>query len=498
MKLLKQILCALLAITMLLSCSALLAGCQETPSSIELTPEQLLAKVWGKELNEAADALCSLSDRMNSAILNRPEQSSVSVQVSISDIILDNLSGSTGIEDLSFLSDIRLDVLTDTTGEMDKLQMLVSLQGEKLITLNMLANLTQYLFYVGAPELSDTYLEIEAGNLINSLVGAMPTQQQLENMVKALPDKETLTNLLSRYSAIILGYIKNLERSAVTLEAEGISQEATGLSFIFTEKDAIELEKELLTTLKNDAQFKAVFDDFYGAACVDGPESAYNDFQNTVQEKLDALNEQYEYSTHYMVFTTYVDDAENIIGLRFTTEDSPESTLYFYNLTDGTKVATQAALERDGADSYCFSGSGTVTDGKLYGDYSLTVNGVEYLTVSAKDICADSGAINLKVSEEMLSAMGVNTALSLFTVQLSYDHSSFGMSIVNDGKNLLQINVALGDGKELDFDVPENAVNVTDQEKLEQWLSDADTDVLIAKLRELGAGPLLDRIKEIL
>lgn len=505
MKLLKSVLSLALALSILLSCSMLFAGCKETVDVKDLTPEQHLQKVWGEQIANVVEGLANVSDSMGDASLPMPEQTGMSIRLHIDDTVLGGIASGLGFEgDMSFLSDIRLDMFTDMTGEFDKLQFLLSLEGEQIISLNVLMNMSQYLFYAGSPELNDTYIEFDGSEMAGSTAAMAPSM--ITNLMKALPDGETLTALLGRYTAILLAGIKNVEKGPVTLEAEGISQDATVLMLTVYEKDLIDLAKEILTTAKDDAQLKTVIENFAAALAEEGVETDdfVGSFQETINEKLEELNEIEEFDTENpMLISTYVDNDDNIIGFKFAMKDASQGAFYSYNVASGDNVASIIAIEQETGAVLRFSGKGAMNGNKLSGEYKLHYNDGEfldadYLNISVKDFGDEGGTVNLKPTAELLQALGLNMNFSFFTFQMNFTSDSFGLSIVNDGKELGSLTFSIAEEKELEFDVPDKTVDAFNSEAMQEWASELNLEGILNKLRGMGAGPLIDYIQELM
>jgi hypothetical protein len=96
----------------------------------------------------------------------------------------------------------------------------------------------------------------------------------------------------------------------------------------------------------------------------------------------------------------------------------------------------------------------------------------------------------------MLQALGMDMNLSFFTYQMTFSDHSLDLSVVNDGTMMLGIQIYIdNDTDGLDFDIPANTVDAMDSVAMQEWASNLNLDALEEKLRQLGAGSLIDRIK---
>ena len=506
-KFFKSVLCLMLALSMILGCSVLFSGCVQISDSENLTPEQYLQKLESENLAKLANALGKVTDNMNGASVPELGKTRISATITVNDILLDNLASSLGGNvDLSFLSPLKFSIESDMSGEMNRMRLLMALKGQDVISLNVLMNTAQQLIYAGSPELSDTWIEFDGGSMLEQ--GNLPSNifvsspDMIADLLSAMPDNETITALLGRYSGIILGCIKNVEQSTTVLEAEGISQEVKQLTVTVYHEEVVNLLKLLLATAKADIQLKAVIDQL--GAALNENQDLYSQFQNAIDAAQDDLNSIDEFEKEPLLITTYVDGNDTIIGRKIAMKDETKGGICFYTVTNGSNIATMFASEQEDGEKMTFSGTGTNQDGKLFGEYKLHYNDgefldVDYLKVSLKNFDDQGGTVNVKPSAEMLQALGMDMNLSFFTYQITFTDHSLDLSVVNDGTMMLGIQIDMdNDTDGLDFDVPESTVDAMDSTAMQQWASNLNLDALADKLRQLGAGSLLDKIKELM
>ena len=248
------------------------------------------------------------------------------------------------------------------------------------------------------------------------------------------------------------------------------------------------------------------FENFAAALNEEGAQAGdlAGSFRDSINEKLEELNEIDEFDTENpMLISTYVDNGDNIIGVKFAMKDASKGAFYFYNVVSSNECATVFAIEQETGAVLRLSGKGAMNSDKLSGEYKLHYNDgkfldVDYLNISLKDFSDEGGTINLKPTAEMLQALGLNMNFSFFTYQMSFTDDSFALSVVNDGRELGSLTFAIAEEKDLAFDVPENTVDATDSEAMKQWASGLKLDGILDKLRGMGAGPLIDYIQKLM
>ena len=197
-KLLRTILSIALVATMILGCVTMLAGCNQEGAKgnddkensgggnkvnkeqyENLSDEEYMRKLFLNNAKEVVDALTSAYGEMGNidanAAMNIGGNLEMSIQVGdyIIDMLEESYSSSMGSSmDFSFLSKVGLNMDYGFNGDMMKGDLALMLSNKKIATISMIMNMADSVAWMAIPELNDTYIELDMGDLgMDEMVG---------------------------------------------------------------------------------------------------------------------------------------------------------------------------------------------------------------------------------------------------------------------------------------------------------------------------------------
>lgn len=507
-----------LSLVLVLSMLAMFAGCVEQTGDNPPVqdPDDALQNVVSDGVDTWVDKLSSAFENAGKKEPPKIEDSKVSVTVTVGDTLIDMLEQSFAQSadqemDFSFLSKINFDMEMDTTGDMDKMQMLIGLNGQQVITLNVLMNMAEYLIYAGSPELDDTYIKFDGSEMMGGAALPVNPSEMMGGMdvsalIDALPDKDTLSTILNRYGDILITGIKDVEYSTTTLEVNGISEECGQFLLKIYEEDALEIFKNILNTAKTDAELKTVIEEM--AAAIEemsgqdmGAEDAYTTFQEGIDSALAELDDIEEIDTENpLKIYTYVNKAGELTGVKILEPETDRCGFYFYQVTDGTTSAFVFAVPSEVSDDDQVKLSGTMseTNGKTNGTFTFAMEGVDFVTVTLKDMDDNGGTIILKPTEDLLDTMGVALPFSDLSLELKMTAEVIELNILTGSDLLVGIATRTEPSDGLDLEIPSDTVDAMDSEAMKDWASNLVLDTVFENLRNAGAGEFIDLIEELM
>ena len=527
-KLLRTLLSVVMVATLVLGSVAMLAGCQpannETPDDdnnhaldyVGLEKEEYLQKLASNNLGDLVDGL----GEAYGAILNgagsssTPEKAGAKLNMTLTmgdtalDLFEQAIFGGESPVDISFLKEINLDMDVGMNGQMEAIQLALGLKGQHIVSANLLMNMADSVIYAALPDLNDQWIKLEAGSadMPNVITGGMSSPAMLAELAEALPSAETLTKVLDRYIALILAGLKNVDQTTTTLEVGGVKQECTVLTLKLYEEDALNIVKSVLSTAKDDPDLKKIIED--AAKGIEemvgeyiGAEEAYNDFKDGVEGLLADLEEETEFDTESpLVIETYVDKNHNVIGMKVndpSSQGSGRGMVYFYNLTEGDKTAFEFAVPSDVDDTVDFkiSGTGTKIGGKTSGTYTVTMQGMDMVTVKIADLNEEAGTITLTPSADLFPGE-VTDMLGELSLQIKLSGEGFELNILGDNELLLGIAIKAVESDGPDMNEPSNAVDGTDSSAMEKWAEKLAIDKLMDNLEKAGAKDFFEALFE--
>lgn len=472
-----------------------------------LEKEEYLQKLYENDLGAAVDSLgevygAILGGMKDGSAANVAAGGKTDLTLTLGEDLRDMLEQAIfggDIGDMSFLSKINLSMDVSMKDDMEKMQMAIGLNGQQIVTLNMLMKMADSIMYVAAPELNDGWIKFDMGEMMpaGSASGMMNSAATMTALADALPDAETLTKVLDRYLALVLPELKNVEQTATKLELYGLEQECTALTLKIYEADALAIAKAVLTAAKDDADLKKIIEDVAKAvedmAGEDiGADGAYIDFKEAVTDMLADLNEITETDTENPItLVTYVDKNHNIIGMKLSmsAQDSNRGMAYYYTITEGDQFAVEFAIpsDVDDTDDFKLSGNGTKTDGKTNGTYTITFEGKDYLKLKVEDLTAESGTLTLTPTETMVYDLGLNALpFKNLAVQIKLAGDGVELNVLSENKMLAGLALKAIQSAGPNLSEPSNATDAFDSAAMQSWAEKLDLTKVLDNLEKAG------------
>ena len=487
-KQLKTILSLVLAMSLLLSCSLMFAGCAKTESTdnnAETPDAPIVEEVVDirndpaqyEGLQEAALLRKLATNNLKFYMTAMPEPIStgkkVDMNLTVGNTILDLLEESMGEgADLSFLQNIRMTLDVGQADNSAKLAMAVGLNGKTVVTLNMLMNMAENVMYMGIPELSDAWIEMDMSQMMGPVeegMASIPTDR-LTQLMNALPDAETLANLLDRYANIALAELNNVTQTTETLSVGGITQDVTALTLKIYEADAMKAVKAVITEAKDDAEIKGIIESLAG----ENGEQMYAQFQEIINNLLSTFDEHFAEAEankdEYIQLVTYIDSKYNIAGMELTQPGfENRGEVHFYNLIENGNFAFESniAAMLTGSENSKIVGSGTVNGGKTTGTYTLQVENADFLNVHVQNLDITLPFVELGL-------------------QITQGENNFELKLLSASTTLVGISLWITDSNGPALNVPSNTVDGMDSSAMQQWAENLDLENLLNNLEAAG------------
>lgn len=414
--------------------------------------------------------------------------------------------------DLSFLSDIAIDLETAMEGNFTLMNMGIGLNNKSVLTMSMLTNAQDMEMYFGLPELSDTFMKIKPEMPDNSgYPGAavVPTVdyeeilEMVEQMQEVLPSEETFTALLEKYILLVLEQIEDAEKETETVKVGDAEQKLNVITVKLSEKDALKIAKAVLKEAKGDKDLKKILQDIgdyaeeVGSDAID--EDLYDSFKAGIENALDSIDDMIEEASNKatLEIKTYVNNQMEIVGRSIKEKESGMKVSYI-TVWQGKKFGFEAELPQD----IEIKGEGTKNKGIISGEYELVVNDEEMLTVEISDYDEKkaeegypTGTLLIKPSEELLdSALGsaspvASLLLDDLAVELKFNTSETkadtSIKLLTGDKLLFGITASM-ENKEIAVEEPEKYIVADSKEDAGQWGRTLDMEALFQKLEDAG------------
>ena len=361
-------------------------------------------------------------------------------------------------EDLAWLQSLGIEGGRVTQGDLTSMQLRLSLNGTKLITLDLSADTANDKAYLSIPELKADYLEMPLSQLTDMAGGSGIMQfvgmagsllsadnKQAAESLRSMPDKATVAKLIDKYLNLILDCAEEVEKDTEDMSAGGITMEVTALEVTADGPTLAKALENVYTEMKKDKDIKEIVVNTSKARGEDG-NAAYEEFLKKLDEKLGDLDRVKQGDGLEM--TVYTDASGEVVGREVRTED------FTYSLKfpeQGDKFGLELILG-EGSEGLQLKGKGTKSGDKLTGELDMESGG-SYLGILALDGLDKekmkkgifTGAIEIRPSDALLNT-GSATASSLLrnlVLRIEMDtgrnKGSVSVNIISDGNLLLNL-----------------------------------------------------------
>ena len=472
-----------------------------------MDPTDYAVEVEKKAAADVAKQFANAYDQamQNADISDMSSQTKTTLQLDDSVIsVVEELLAQEGMDmDLSWIDDISLDTDMNMKDGKMSADIAVGLNGSHLLTLSAAWDLETQIMWIGIPELSDAYLEMDMEEVLGEdtsdmLLTFMEAQELYAQMAEALPSGAELESMINKYVGIVFDHMKDVEKANETVKLDGLKQDMLVMTTEFSQKDYLNILKALMEEARNDQTVKDLLAAMAEIIGEDADE-LFGYYTDAIDETLAELDSLLEEATNEKVISleTFLDSQDNIVGRTITlVMEGEKSSLSYITVTQGDKFAFEADL----ASAAIITGSGTIKDGKTSGEYVLAIMGEEYLTLKVENYyTTESGTFSgtfvlspesammeeLGMDSSMLQMIGSNVGFK-FSLDTTTDTPSASFGILAASMELFSIDVSGKTGKAGSISLPEVTVDVNDDIAAITWLAGLDLDALLSNLEKAG------------
>lgn len=371
--------------------------------------------------------------------------------------------------DTTFMENIKLDIQLAQEDDLLWERVGLMLGDNPVLHVETLEDYENELSYVTVPELTDLYLMLDVGALLDTILpesGLIP--EEPEQMIpEFLPEK------MPEYVQALYAPLQNVEKTTEQMQIGELQQELTVVTVTATEPELRTCLESLLAAMGADAQ--------------------------QTEETVDPLLEELfsgvkKAEDRTLVLKTYVNDTDNVVG-RSMLVAGQELFSWLLVVQDGQFRAGMQMAE------YLLMGTGTVEEDLINGDFTLSVSEQEMLTVTIKDFDRtknQNGDLQLdleaSLSQELTRQLAAQMPTDLFSdaVTLKLQISKQGGELSVKGNLLFDyvysfLKVQYVE-KPADYEItiPQNVIDGTDEKDQITWNDSLRYDVLWDNLRAAG------------
>ena len=380
-----------------------------TIRKMTMSPAEYYRYVEEKNRDASGEMLFASYDTMRKNMAETSGAKNINMKMEISDTAKSLLS-LTGM-DFSKFENLELDLVTSKEEDALSNQIQVRGNGNDLLTVKTYMDSKDEKMYYQIPELSKSYLDLSAYyKMMTDPESALESEDDFTdaeddldaeddidldddldsdissgssvdmpgtsvssmlfqpfNYDKMFMETENLKKIYERYTDIFIKSAENVKKSEGKCEAEGISQKADKYTVTLNGKEVVSLIKELMETLKKDAEIKAYLDNI--------SKEAYQDFTEDIEEVLENLDSEIGEEEFQFVMDVLISGDEKIIGRTLTVMDEKEKAMEISVAfpQDGEKFGFGLVVKVEDKEYVKMNGNGTLSKGVMNGEFSLSM-----------------------------------------------------------------------------------------------------------------------------
>lgn len=372
---------------------------------------------------------------------------------------------------------------------------------KKITTIEMDMDLENYIAYYRFPDINDEAIRFDFGEIFEEAgMGELLTileslSGEVDKFYGLIPEQKIMEDIFVRYAKVIAGEIKDVEEETEKIEIEGVSQKCTVLTAEIDGDVLLAMAKGVLEEVKNDKDIEDVVKDFMKAYNID--EANYDKFIESIDGVLDEFPDEIEENITFDV-KLYVDNRGQIVGFGVEVQGAEIS---YITLNKGDKKALEFKVEAAMANM-SFSGVEEENGGKVSGDYALSFNSMDIISIKTSDVDIDKakkGEFNGKMTItagdglssliNMAGGMGgseVKKAIDIISsikLELSATDTTGKLSIYSNDKMFIEMSVDAVRNNNTKMSIPSSYIDITSESEIESWLAGCSIDGLLDNLK---------------
>lgn len=424
--------------------------------------------------------------------------------------------------DITWLNNLGLEYSVSYNNSAESLIGDIYLNDASVCSIEYYLDAENMCYYIRIPELNDSYLVMKLADTADAeTVALYDTMSELtENPALLLPDASAIEDIFNRYGEILTDGFTENQNLEDTISIEGVSMDCTALEGQMQLEDIQSFLTNLLTTASTDEQIKEIIETwapFFQTE--DTTLDVYQEFQNLIYSTLLTMNEEpLENNGTYVSSNIWQASDGSIVGRQLSIHNGAEEIPLFTYKAPASDSDKAFYLEiGDGIEYFSISGKGTITDGKLNGNYDFMYNDVVMASVEIMDADTtaaenDSSSGSYKfilqpgIGEEEYSYLSSFAILADVSTneESSVEELKLTLTMSDAALFSLSLNAGFADAMDMpDFAAFTNVLDVNSEDDMTTYISEMDwapilENCIAAGMTEEVAAALDDMIYESL
>ncbi len=455
-----------------------------------------------KALSDAKDSLVEYYGNYTETVSTGKTASKGSVKLKLGDE-LKTLAPMLGINQdaIDGFGDVGVDFFVNQNGDLANVKMGIVLSDTTILSAEVIANLVAEEMYIRIPEFSKDYLKNSVS--YNSAydeetTSAMNTALTDAEFIAALPSDDALDRVLEKCIDAVLGSIEDVKAGTETVTGNGISEELTVFECEISDKTGTVMLVNVLKAIKDDADVKAAINNIKDYGVENGLCEKDDDIYGNFQEKIGEAIKEFEGALKnmsdraFLTLTTYVNSSHEIVGRKVAFDS--EEVFTYYDIHDGSDFTTKIEV----ADTFAIVGSGTESGDAISGNYSISVEGQTYVTVTLTDFEVSgtevSGKIKIAPDQSLYKQLDaqVSAMLTLYDPAIELiidgdeDSAKVEYNLIVKNSTLIGLEYSFEPVEATEIKIPANSIDATDADALQEWAKGIDVDAIKNNLKKAG------------
>lgn len=310
-----------------------------------------------------------------------------------------------------------LSVKADVSFKDNKMALVYALcaKNDSLLSYRTYFDNDNGVLFLEFPEISDKAVYVDFGAALAEAIRTNPEFADALNQINEYANDEKLAELIDRalnkvlanslekYITAAINGLGGTEESGVKLEAGGVSETCTVITYTINEKTLTNAAAAVLDEIKKDEDLLDLLDDveqyLLDKDLIDEEVNVRGTLLDTIDEakdELDELERELKSTFRNMDITAklYISGDDSLAGISVNVENRGDSVeAFLLSAEDGKDVGTEIGVRMDGREMFLFSGAGKRSGDELNGDYTFSVMGTELVSLNVADFdtkaCAD-------------------------------------------------------------------------------------------------------------
>ena len=467
-----------------------------------LSPEKYYSYVEKRNISKGVETFAKgYTDVIIDRLAAKKSGSESSLNVKLSDDIIDEIENIADAHDLDFLSDISIKVSEATADNLAGSRAAIVLNGTQLLEFEAIMDAEDEVAYFRIPEINEEYIESEL-NDDSEAKDVAKTSTDIKKMADALPRAAKLTKLVDKYSDIALSSINDVSKEKKTMEIADVREKVYVLKVKLDDDQLKKAVKAMRKEADKDKDLQGIIIDCAEAAGEDG-DKAWDAFYDALYDLEDAVKKS------DMTMKVYVNSKGDIIG-RELYDDT--GSFEYLTVTDGRAFATEASVEDNNRELFWIEGSGKKSGDEYSGDFTVSVEGNEFdftvdrFNVKSMFSFAPDFRVSVKIGD-LLDAGNIKSreldyiedySLVMDVKMKSVANGSASIMLLDGEEEAVSMSASVAETSGYKLQIPEDTFEVEDTSDFKHYLKDCDFDEFYDKLRDAGVSKeYVDGIKEL-